>query len=326
MKAIPRIVALLLVEIAAAASAATSPTLAEQPLIPVKVGVLKIAGLANAYAAKFEKMFERNGLDVTLIEFRSGAEAVSAQQSGAIEFSLAIPGTIMTANERGFEFLAVFQNEIVKDQGPDSGSVQSLADSDIKSLKDLVGKRVATAQLSGQQTIAAQVAMRKAGIDPGKVNFIEVPYPRHADVLKSRQVDAVVTTEPFTTQLITSGVGRVLSWHYAEATPAGPLGVWWAKKSYIEKNLDVVSRFNRAIRESIDYMNADGPRARQRTVEFTGLDPILVKDMPPLRFDYKVRPEKWQTVIDLMTEAKILEKPHQAGEYFSEPLKAYVVQ
>jgi ABC-type nitrate/sulfonate/bicarbonate transport system substrate-binding protein len=298
----------------------------QQTLIPIKVGVLKIAGLANAYAAKVEKMFERNGLDATLIEFRSGVEAASAQQSGAIDFALTLPGTAMTANERGFEFLAVFQNEIVYDKGPDSGSVQSLMESDIKSLKDLVGKRVATAQLQGQQTIAAQFAMRKAGIDPTKVQLIEIPYPRHPDVLKSHQVDAVITTEPFTTQLITSGVGRVLSWHYAEAMPGAPLGVWFAKKSYILKNPDIVARFNRSIKESIDYMNADGARARQRTVEFTGLDPSLVKEMPLLRFNYDVRPEKWQQSVDMMVEGKVLEKPHQASEYFSEPLKPYIKQ
>jgi NitT/TauT family transport system substrate-binding protein len=297
-----------------------------QALIPVKVGVLKIAGLANAYAAKIEKMFERNGLDATLIEFRSGAEAAAAQQSGAVDFALTIPGTAMTANERGFEFLAVFQNEIVHDQGPDSGSVQSLADSEIKSLKDLVGKRVATAQLNGQQTIAAQFAMRKAGIDPAKVQLIEVPYPRHPDVLKTRQVDGIITTEPFTTMLLSSGAGRLLSWHYAEAMPGGPLGVWWAKKSFIDKNPDIVARFNRSIKESIDYMNADAPRARQRTVEFTGLDPQLVKDMPPLRLDYNVRTSKWQQSVDMMVEAKVLEKPHKASEYFSETLRPYIVE
>ena len=304
----------------------TTTCFAQTPekLIPIKVGVLKIAGLANAYAAKVEKMFERNGLDVTLIEFRSGAEAAAAQQSGAVDIALTIPGTAMTADERGFEFLAVFQNEIVYDKGPDSGSVQSLLDSDVKSLKDLVGKRVATAQISGQQTIAAQFAMRKAGIDPASVQLIEVPYPRHPDVLKTRQVDAVITTEPFTTMLITSGLGRVLCWHYAEAMPGGPLGVWWAKKSYIEKNPDIIARFNRSIKESIDYMNADAPRARQRTVEFTGLDPQLVKDMLPLRFNYDVRPDKWQHAVNLMIEAKVLEKPHTASEYFSEPLKPYI--
>lgn len=306
--------------------AATSTAQAQQTLIPIKVGVLKIAGLANAYAAKVEKIFERHGLDATLIEFRSGAEAAAAQQSGAVDFALTIPGTIMNANERGFEFLAVIQNEIVNEKGPDSGSVQALADSDIKSLKDLVGKRVATAQFSGQQTIAAQVAMRKAGIDPSKVQLIEAPYPRHPDILKSRQVDAVITTEPFTTMMLTSGLGRVLSWHYAEAMPGGPLGVWWAKKSYIDKNPDVVARFSRSIKDSIDYMNADAPRARQRTVEFTGLDPNLVKNMPPLRLDYNVQPDKWQHAIDLMIEAKVLEKPHKAAEYFSEQLKPYIKQ
>jgi NitT/TauT family transport system substrate-binding protein len=303
---------------------AANPAHAQQTLIPIKVGVLKIAGLANAYAAKVEKMFERNGLDATLIEFRSGAEAAAAQQAGAVDIALTIPGTAMTANERGFEFLAVFQNEIVNDQGPDSGSVQSLADSDIKSIKDLVGKRVATAQINGQQTIAAQFAMRKAGIDPAKVQLIEVPYPRHQDVLRTRQVDAVITTEPFTTMLLSSGTGRVLSWHYAEAMPGAPLGVWWAKKSYIEKNPDIVSRFNRSIKESIDYMNADAPRARQRTVEFTGLDPKLVQEMPPLRLDYNVRTVKWQQSIDMMIESKVIEKPHKATEYFSEPLKPYI--
>lgn len=321
MHATRGILALALICAVASPASAQSP-----PLIPVKVGVLKIAGLANSYAAKVEKMFERHGLDATLIEFRSGAEAASAQQGGSVDFALTLPGTAMTANERGFEFLAIFQNEIVYDKGPDSGSVQSLASSDIKSLKDLVGKRVATAQFSGQQTIAAQFAMRKAGIDPSKVQLIEVPYPRHPDVLKSKQVDAVITTEPFTTQLLTSGVGRVLAWHYAEAMPGAPLGVWFAKKSYIDKNLEVVTRFNRAIKESIDYMNADGARARQRTVEFTGLDPALVKEMPLLRFNYDVRPEKWQQSIDMMIEAKVLQKPHVAAEYFSEPLKPYIKQ
>jgi NitT/TauT family transport system substrate-binding protein len=204
-----RKIARLLGHILAASLAAAFPAKSEETLIPLKVGLLKIADFANAYAAKVEKMFERNGLDVTLVEFRSSPEGMAAQQAGAIDIAQAIPGGAMTANERGFEFLAVFQNEIVNDRGPDSGSVQSLVDSDIKTLKDLAGKRVATVQISGQQTIAAQFAMRKAGVDPSKVQLIEIPYPRHPDVLKSRQVDAVITTEPYTTQLLTSGVGRV---------------------------------------------------------------------------------------------------------------------
>ena len=295
-------------------------------LTKLNVGVLRIAGLANAYAAQKEKMFEANGLDVTLVEFPSGAAAASAQQSGAIDIALTIPGTAMTADERGFDFLAVMQNEIVYDHGPDSGSLQVRANSPLEKLTDLRGKTIAVSQLRSQNAVTVEVALKKAGVDRSEVKWIEAPYPTHADLLRSGQVDAVAATEPFTTQLITSGVGRVLSWNYAEAVPAAPLGVWFAKKRWIDRNGKSVEGFNKAIQASIDYMNADVVRARKMTTEFTGLDPALVEKMPPLRLNYHVNVAKWQEVVDMMHEAGVLEKPHRAEEYFSEQIKAYIAK
>jgi NitT/TauT family transport system substrate-binding protein len=303
-----------------------SPELAvaQAKLTPIKVGVLKIAGLANAYAAKKEKMFEKNGLDAALVEFRSGDAMLLAAQSGGIDVALVIPGTGMTADEHGFDFRVVFQNEIVKDHAPDSGSVQALAGNGINTLSDLVGKKIAVSQISSQMAVTAMIALRKAGVDPSNVRFVVVPYPQQVEALKSKQVDAIVTTEPYTTQLITSGTGKVLAWNYLEAGPGTPLGIWWSRQRYIEKNPDTIARFDESIKESIDYMNADPARARQRTVEFTGLDPALVEKMPPLRFDYHVSTAKWQIVVDMMYDAKILEKPHKATEYFSDALKPYI--
>ena len=45
----------------------------------------------------------------------------------------------MVANESGFDLMAIAQNEISQAEGPDTASVQVLADSDIESLKDLKG-------------------------------------------------------------------------------------------------------------------------------------------------------------------------------------------
>ncbi len=86
---------------------------------------------------KKEGIFDKNGLEVSLIEFRAGSEAAAALQGGSVDIVLMIPGTAMTANERGFDIVAVFQNETAKLKGPDSGSIQVRVDSDIKSLKDL---------------------------------------------------------------------------------------------------------------------------------------------------------------------------------------------
>ncbi len=61
--------------------------------------------------AKQAGIFESNGLDVELIEFRSGNEAIAAQRGGHVDIVLSIPGTAMTANERGFDLVLISQNE-----------------------------------------------------------------------------------------------------------------------------------------------------------------------------------------------------------------------
>ena len=95
---------------------------------PLRVGVLKMAALTNPWVARERGIFARNGLDVTLVEFRSGNEAISAHRSGAIDIVLSIPGTAMTAVERGFDLVAVAQNEIAQKGHPDTGSIQVLKD------------------------------------------------------------------------------------------------------------------------------------------------------------------------------------------------------
>jgi NitT/TauT family transport system substrate-binding protein len=306
--------------LAAAAVAAAQ----EQKLTPLKVGFLKIAGYANIYAAQKENMFRDNGLEVTSVFFRSSAETVAAAQAGSIDIFSAFPSAVMSANERGFDFGTISQNEITYEKGPDTGAILVLKDSGIRSMKDLVGKRLAASARSSQATVAVDEVLRKHGIDPKQVPYLEAAYPNHFDMLRTRQVDAVASTEPFTTQIIQSGIADVISWHYAEAFPGGPLSAWFAKRTYIAQNREIIERFNKALTASIDYMMADPQRGRKLIVEFTGLDPTIVEKMVYSRYNYEVIPEKWQQVIQIMTNSKILEKPHTPDEFFSDPVKVFI--
>lgn len=312
-----------LLGLAAAAVAQQSPA---PKLAPLKVGILKMAALTNPWVAKQRGIFERNGLDVTLVEFRSGNEAISAHRGGSIDIVLAIPGTAMTATERGFDLVAVAQNEVAQKQSPDTGSIQVLKDSPYRTLADLAGKRIAVSGLHSQKTVAMQTVFRKAGIDPAKLQLIEIPFPSQFDALKSKQVDAVNTVDPYTTQLLASGLGRVIAWDYVDAIPEQPLGAWFAKSAFTRSNADVIARFNKSIKESIDYMRADSERARREVVAYTGLDAALVKDMPMIAWDYRVRLDKWQEVVDMMHQNGELQTAHKADEFLSEQIKSYVVR
>jgi hypothetical protein len=61
-------------------------------------------------------------------------------------------------------------------------------------------------------------------------------------------------------------------------------------------------------------------------VAYTGLDAELVKDMPLIGWDYKVRADRWQAVVNMMVESGELKSPHKATEYFADQIKPYVVQ
>ena len=63
----------------------------------VRAGILKMAALTDLWVAKEAGIFAKNGLDVELIEFRNGNEAINAHRSGSVDFILSIPGTAMTA-------------------------------------------------------------------------------------------------------------------------------------------------------------------------------------------------------------------------------------
>ncbi len=306
----------------AAAPAAAAPA---QPT-KIKVGVLKMAALTNAYVAQQEGMFRKNGLDAELVEFKSGGDAINAQQSGSVDIILTIPGNGFTAIERKFDLKAIFQNESAKAAGPDSGAIIVGADSGITSLKDLAGKSVGVSALHSQGTVAVQTVMKNAGVDLTKVQFIEMPLPTMGDALKNKQIQAVATVDPFTTRLTSSGVGKVISWSYVESVPQQPVGVWFAKGKYIEENPAVIASFNSTMKESIDYMMADEQRAKTQVAAFTGLDAALVKDMPLLNWNYKVDPAKWQQVIDMMVASGEMKTSRPAGDYFDKAIQPYVVK
>ena len=309
----------------ALAALAPSPLLAQATGPVVKVGTLKMGSLTNVWVAKQAGFFERNGLNVELVEFRNGNEAIAAHQGGAVDILLTIPGTSMAARERGFDLVMLTQSEIAKTQGPDTASIMVRSDSPYKTAKDLEGKRLALGAPRSQYSVAVEQALKNKGADPRKVQFVEAPFYTHADMLRSGQIDAIAVLDPWLTQLMTSGAGRNLSWFYLDSVPAQPIGAWWTKSTFIEKNPEGAKRFVKSMHEAIDYMMADAARARKNVAAYTGMDPALVEQMPVNEWSYKIDKAKWQSVIDMMVENGLLEKPHKADEYISDLAKPFVV-
>ncbi|WP_227938292.1 ABC transporter substrate-binding protein [Alkalihalobacillus deserti] len=293
-----------------------------EELIPFKIGVNKIGALTNVWAAEQTGIFEEHGLDVELIEFKSGSEAISAQRSGEVDVVNSFPGAAMVANEQGFDLVAVAQNETAKSEGPDSGAIIVREDSDIQSLSDLSGKKLAVYNLRNQLVIALNNLIEEAGVSADDVELVEVPFSSMNDALNNNQVDAVSTVDPYTTQIISTGEGRVISWNYVESIPEQPLGAWFARADYVNDNEEAISRFNAAISASMEYMLEDEERAREHIVKFTGIDAGLVSEMPMIGWSNNINVDVWQEIVDMFVEAGELEEHVDVEDYLADAVKS----
>jgi NitT/TauT family transport system substrate-binding protein len=286
-------------------------------LMPVKLGLYKLGAMTNVWAASKTGIFKKHGLDLTIEEIPLASQAIGVLQSKSVDIVLQIPGTGMAAKEQGFDIVLVGQNETAGTTPPVSNAIMVQANSSITSVKDLAGKRIGTASPRGQSYAALKEVLQRAGLSAGDVQLLEAPFTAHTDLLRSRQVDAVVALDPYTTQISKAGYGRPLSWYMVETIPDQPVGGWWARRAWAQQHPKEVAAFQDAIRESHAFLNADPVQAKKFVSEYSGLDPELVQAMPLISWKSTIEPKIWQAVIDMMQRQGELMSKHDVAEYLA---------
>lgn len=307
-------------------TAASTAALAQAAVIKLKVGTLKQGSLTNVYVAKQVEIFKNNGLDVELIEFRNGNEAISAQRGGHVDLILTIPGTTMTANERGFDLVLISGSETAQASAPDTGSIVVRKDSAIKALKDLKGKTIAISGTHTQKTVMIQALLKRAGVGADDFKFIEMPYASHVDALRGKQIEVAASLDPWTTILRNSDFAQVLAYDYAESLPEQPIGGWYARREYAGKNAEATKRFAKSMCDVADYLGADKDRARKYIAEYTGLELALVKEVPVNKWTCKVDVKKWQTVADMMFDGGELQQKYDVEAWLADSVRPNLVR
>lgn len=298
----------------------------EAGAIPLRVGTLKQGSLTNLWVAREAGIFARNGLDVQLIEFRNGNEAIAGQRAGAVDLVLTIPGTAMAANERGFDLMLISGNETAQKTAPDTGSIVVRKDSGLDSLAQLKGRTIAIAGTHTQKTVAIQTILKRVGIGPQDFSFLEMPYASQVDALRARQVEVVASLDPWTTLFRNSDFARVLVYDYIESLPEQPIGGWYGRRDFVLGHAEATRRFAKSMCDVADYMAADPERARANIAAYTGLDPALVRQVPVNLWTCKVDLKTWQKVADMMHEGGELQTAFDVQRWFADSVKPLVIR
>jgi NitT/TauT family transport system substrate-binding protein len=195
MKHRNRFTAALALSIAVAMSSAAGAQTKE----PIKLAVGVDAAYVPIYLSKQAKLFEKHGVNVELVQFTQGGDALDAVAAGVAPMGgAAEPTTLIRAARTDIKVLGIY--------GQSASYIKMVVKAGITDPKQL--KKVGIVPGSVSEFSTEQM-LTKYGIDPKSVEMVKAGPPEFPALLARGDVDGYFLWEPWPTNGIKQG-GKIL--------------------------------------------------------------------------------------------------------------------
>jgi NitT/TauT family transport system substrate-binding protein len=249
----------------AAAATLAAPAVLRAETRTVKMGALRLVHSMPPY---FYEKFAPADLKIEIIVFDSPTDGKNAVVTKSVDFgTFGIAAAILGG--------AVGEPVVVVGALSNKGmGVISKAGSDIKTVKDLKGKRVGIWPGSTQEVFIME-RLRMEGLSIKDVTAVRVPFGEMPAMLARGDVDAYVGAEPGPALSITSGAGQLVEYPYS--TRMGGLNmIFGTHEDTVAKNPDLVRTMLKTHRQAVEFMMANKPLVTDMTVQKLGANRAAV--------------------------------------------------
>lgn len=226
---------------------------------PAKLEKITVSEVTHSvfYAPQYVAMnlgfFEEEGLEVELINGGGADNVMTAVLSNQVDIGFAGPEAAIYVYNEGKEDYAEVFAQVTKRDG---SFLVAREDTDNFSWTDLKGKHVLPGRKGGVPYMTFEYVLKKNGIDIA--NDLNLDTSISFDAMNSSFVggtaDYVTSFEPAASQLEKEGAGYIVA-AVGSATEEIPYTAYFAKKSYIEKNSDIIQKFTNAIYKGQVWVN-----------------------------------------------------------------------
>ena len=270
--------------------------------------------------AREKGWFAEENLDVSWTNVAQGAIAIEAVYGGSAEFGASSIFEPLVARGNGLDIVYVAAQTRLVSQPPDNTAMLVRVEDNIRSPKDLAGKTVSAGLINSVNYIHTHVWLRKHGVDPKTVKFLEVPFPQMNDALFQKRIDAAFNVEPFATFALKTGKARSIGHPYQENIPGMDIAHYIAKESWVKANADTMRRFKKAVDRATNHLNSVSKEERAGWVaKYTGMKPEIVAavNLPIFTTEYNV--ESLRKNLDLAVEFKLIKQPFDVSTMIWKP-------
>lgn len=273
----------------------------------IQVGCTATSDCASAMIAVDEGIFKKHGLDVQMTPIAINSNIPAAILSDSIQIGGPTSTVFLQAADGGLDLVAIAGATVMSPVS--NGNITAFVRNGItiKEPKDFIGKKVGAPGLNAFLHVLFVKWLVEKGVDPKKVNFVEVTFPTMADIIKSGGVDAVLTSEPLVTRMTNAGLGSVGARYAVDLGRTDPIIFYAASRQWAEKNAETVKKFRAAIAEAAKIVNNDREKASVAISKFTKQPIELVKATPPNKSEPALKPEQLAWWIEVMSSQNMLQ-------------------
>ena len=239
---------------------------ADSSLTPVTLNeVAHSIFYAPQYAAIELGYFDEEGLDVTLVNGGGADKVMTALVSGEADIGFMGSEASVYTYANGEADYAVNFAQLTQRAGNFLVGREPEPDFQWENLK---GKKVLGGRAGGMPQMVFEYILKKNGIDPKTDLSIDqsINFGLTAAAFTSNDADYTVEFEPFATALEQEGNGHVAA-SLGESSGYVPYTAYCAKKSYIEKNPEIIQKFTNAIQKGLEYVNSHTSEEIAKTIK-----------------------------------------------------------
>lgn len=220
---------------------------------------------APQYAAIELGYFEEEGINLTLVNGAGADKVMTALISGDADIGFMGSEASIYVYQEGSEDHAVNFAQLTQRAG--NFLVGRTPEADF-SWDNLRGKKVLGGRAGGMPQMVFEYILKKNGIDPKTDLSIDqsINFGLTAAAFTNNDADYTVEFEPFATGLELEGNGTVVA---SLGVDSGyvPYTAYSAKKSFMEKNPEVIQGFTNAIQRGLEYVNSHSAEEIAKTIK-----------------------------------------------------------
>jgi NitT/TauT family transport system substrate-binding protein len=211
-------------------------TRADEPL-KLRVGWAVVPAQLTSVLFEKKDLLKHYGKSYTVeaVHFRGSAPQITALAAGELDLAALAYSSFGLAIQNAHMADIRVVSDLYQDAIPGYYSNQNMVrvDSEIKKIEDLKGKIVATNGIGGALDIAAQVMLRRHGLEPKRdYQIIEVEFPNMVSALEQKKVDLIEIGTPYSVVAARDGKARPL-FDVGDAMGPTQLTLWAARAPFI---------------------------------------------------------------------------------------------